>query len=173
MRPAVVLIGPPGAGKTTVGRILAKRLGLAQRDTDDVVEEMAGKPISDIFIDDGEAAFRQMEHDAVVDGLTNFDGVLALGGGAVMTPAIAERLREEAAAGTVVVFLDVSWRHAAPRVGLNVTRPLLLESPRKKWLELMAKRRTTYEDLATFTFLTDGKHPQQIARQLHRQLKED
>ena len=173
MRPAVVLIGPPGAGKTTVGRILAKRLDLSLRDTDDVVEEMAGKPISDIFIDDGEAAFRQMEHDAVVDGLTNFDGVLALGGGAVMTPAIAERLREEAAAGTVVVFLDVSWRHAAPRVGLNVTRPLLLESPRKKWLELMAKRRTTYEDLATITFLTDGKHPQQIARQLHRQLKED
>ncbi len=170
MKPAIVLIGPPGAGKTTVGRLLAKRLGLPQRDTDDVVVEVAGKPISDIFLDDGEPAFRELEYQAVRDGLTNFDGVLALGGGAVMTPRVAEELRAGAAAGTQIVFLDVSWKHAAPRVGLNATRPLLLESPRKKWLELMEKRRSTYEGLATITFLTDGKHPEQITRQLHRLL---
>lgn len=163
VRPVLVLVGPPGSGKSTVGETLAARRGVAFRDTDHDVEATAGKPISDIFVDDGEPAFRALEREAVAAALGAHDGVLALGGGAVLDPATQERLAAYAAAGGAVVFLDVSLAHAAPRVGLNRSRPLLLGNPRAQWQALMEARRPVYERVATVRVLTDGLTPAQVA----------
>ncbi len=162
-QPVLVLVGPPGSGKSTVGETLAARRGVAFRDTDHDVEATAGKPISDIFVDDGEPAFRALERDAVAAALGAHDGVLSLGGGAVLDPATQERLAAYAAAGGTVVFLDVSLAHAAPRVGLNRSRPLLLGNPRAQWQALMEARRPVYERVATVRVLTDGLTPEQVA----------
>lgn len=161
--PVAVLIGPPGAGKSTVGRLLADRRGVAVRDTDADVEAVAGKPIADIFVDDGEPAFRAMEHDAVATALVDHDGVLALGGGAVLDERTQDALRRYADAGGTVVFLDVSLAQAAPRVGLNQSRPLLLGNPRARWSALMEARRPLYERLATLHVLTDDLSPAEVA----------
>jgi shikimate kinase len=158
MAPAVVLVGPPGAGKTTVGRLVAGRLDVAFRDTDDDVVARAGKPVADIFVDHGEPVFRALEADAVEQALAEADGVLALGGGAVMDPATRARL-----AGHRVVFLDVEVKDAASRVGFNRDRPLLLGNPRAQWLRLMEQRRPLYEEVATVTVHTDGRTPDDVA----------
>jgi len=166
MAPRVVLIGPPGAGKSSVARALTERLGLTVRDTDADVEAHAGRPISDIFVTDGEPRFRELERSAVQDALTEHDGVLALGGGAVLDPATERALMDYRAAGGVVVFLDVSLTAAAPRVGLNTSRPLLLGNPRAQWRALMEARRPVYERLATTRILTDDLRPHQVADQI-------
>ncbi|MFZ9316678.1 MAG: shikimate kinase, partial [Candidatus Nanopelagicaceae bacterium] len=142
--PPIILIGPPGAGKTSVGKALAKKLSLNFLDSDKVVEEKSGKSIPEIFITDGEPAFREMERAAVIDLIENQDGVIALGGGSVMDLEVSKRLLPMAN----VVFLDVSISNAAPRVGFNRDRPLLLGNPRQQWIALMEKRRSTYEALA-------------------------
>ena len=142
--PPIILIGPPGAGKTSVGKALAKRLALNFLDSDKVVEEKSGKSIPEIFITDGEPAFREMERAAVIDLIENQDGVIALGGGSVMDLEVSKRLLPMAH----VVFIDVSISNAAPRVGFNRDRPLLLGNPRQQWIVLMEKRRSTYEALA-------------------------
>ncbi|GAB3167033.1 shikimate kinase [Myceligenerans halotolerans] len=147
--PVLVLVGPPGSGKSKLGRVLAHGLGLGVRDTDHDIEERAGKPVSDIFVDDGEPAFRAMERRAVADALEEHDGILALGGGAVMDPGTADALTAYAERGGNVVFLDVTLAVAAPRVGMNQARPLLLGNPRQRWQALMDERRPTYERLAT------------------------
>lgn len=144
--PRVVLVGPPGAGKTSVGRIVARALGVSFRDTDEDVSQAFGKPIPDIFVDDGEAAFRDAEHVAVVAALAGHDGVLALGGGAVQNPEIRALL-----AAPTVAFLDVSLSAAVERVGLARDRPLLLGSPRSVLKQLMDRRRPMYEEVATVT----------------------
>lgn len=151
MTPAVVLVGPPGAGKSSVARLLADRMGLASRDTDADVERVTGRTISEIFIDDGEPAFRELEHAAVVDALSGFDGVLALGGGAVLDPRTRQAL-----AGQAVVFLDVRITDAAKRIGLNRDRPLLIGNPRAQWTMMMDARRPVYQQLATVRVATDG-----------------
>ncbi|MGQ0626011.1 MAG: shikimate kinase [Sporichthyaceae bacterium] len=151
MSPRVVLVGPPGAGKSTVGRAVARRLGLTFRDTDADIEASAGKPISDIFVEDGEAAFRALERAAVVRALDEHDGVLALGGGAVEDPATQQSLRAH-----TVVFLDVGLGAAARRVGFNRDRPLLLGNPRKTLMTLMAARRPAYLAVATTTVSADA-----------------
>ncbi|WP_263730793.1 shikimate kinase [Cellulomonas sp. SG140] len=168
--PRVVLVGPPGAGKTTVGLALASRWQLVARDTDSDVEEAAGKPVSDIFVEDGEERFRALEHEAVARALAEHDGVLALGGGAVLHPATQEALAAYRAGGGVVVFLDVSLAHAAPRVGFNQSRPLLLGNPRARWKELMDQRRPVYQDVATLVVLTDGLTPEQVAERIESEL---
>jgi shikimate kinase len=167
-RPVLVLVGPPGSGKSTVGETLAARRGVAFRDTDHDVEATAGKPISDIFVDDGEPAFRALERDAVAAALGAHDGVLSLGGGAVLDPATQERLAAYAAAGGTVVFLDVSLAHAAPRVGFNRSRPLLLGNPRAQWQALMEARRPVYERVSTVRVLTDGLTPEQVADRIEQ-----
>jgi shikimate kinase len=152
---ALVLIGPPGAGKTTVGRALATRLGFGFLDTDSMVEERAGATVAEIFVESGEATFRELEKAAVAEALDRSrreDLVVALGGGAPMDPTVAERLRD----GPTVIFLDVSAGLAAKRVGLNASRPLLQGSPRKVWRELMERRRPVYSELGTMRLQVDG-----------------
>jgi shikimate kinase len=156
--PKVVLIGPPGVGKTTVAGLLGALLGLTVRDTDTDVERVAGKPVSDIFVDDGEPAFRELERAAVTAALAEHDGVLSLGAGAVMDP-----LTEAALRGHPVVMLDVGLTEVARRIGFNRDRPLLLGNPRAQWMRLMEGRRPVYERAATAVVPTDGRTPQQVA----------
>ena len=163
--PRVVLVGPPGAGKSTLAVLLAQRLGLPARDTDDDVARSAGKSIADLFLEDGEEAFRALESQAVRAALDEHTGVLALGGGAVLDADVRELL-----AGHTVVFLDVSITGAAPRIGFNRDRPLLLGNPRAQWVRLMEARRPFYDQVATVTVDTDGKTPEDVADEVLRLL---
>lgn len=162
-QPAIILIGPPGSGKSSVGRALGRSLAIAWRDTDEDVATRAGKSIPDIFLDDGEGVFRDLEEAAVLDALATHEGVLSLGGGAILRQATQERLRAAVSHGSRVVFLDVSLKAASPRVGLNKSRPLLVGNPRQQWLSLMDARRPIYQDLATETVLTDDLSATQVA----------
>ena len=161
MKPWVVLVGPPGAGKTTVGHLLATAAGHAFRDTDTDVERLASMPVADIFVEHGEARFRELERDAVAAALAEHDGVLALGGGAVLDPRTRELLH-----GHTVVFLDVAVADAAARVGLNQSRPLLLGNPRAQLTRLLDERRPLYEEVATITVDTTGRDADAVAAEL-------
>jgi shikimate kinase len=156
--PVVVLVGPPGAGKSTVGRLVADRLSVPFRDTDRDVEQTAGESVSEIFVTRGEAAFRELERIAVRAALAEHDGVLALGGGAVLDDTTRSAL-----AGHRVVYLDVDLSDATSRVGLNRDRPLLLGNPRAQLRDLLAQRRPLYQAVATVTVTTDGRTPEQVA----------
>jgi shikimate kinase len=160
MSPVLVLIGPPGSGKSTVAGLLAERLGVPHTDTDTVVEVQAGKAISDIFVDSGEAHFRTLERAAARDALAG-EGVVCLGGGAVRDPDTRADL-----AGLRVVFLDVGLAEAARRVGLGTSRPLLLGNVRSRLKSLMDARRPVYLEVATVTVDTDGRTPDEIAAQI-------
>jgi shikimate kinase len=164
--PVAVMIGPPGSGKSKVGRILAAGLGVTIRDTDADIEERAGKPVSEIFVDDGEPRFRELERAAVLTALAEHDGVLSLGGGAVMNPATQDALEKYTADGGQVVFLDVPLAIAAQRVGMNQARPLLLGNPRAQWQKLMTERRPTYERLATLTVVSSERPGEQVAAEI-------
>jgi shikimate kinase len=158
MAPRLVLVGPPGSGKSTIVRLVADLWGTTWRDTDDDIEASAGASIGDIFIDHGEAHFRALEVAAVATALEEHDGVLAVGGGAILDANTRTLLDAEQ-----VVFLDVDIKDAAKRIGFNRDRPLLLGNPRAQWIRLMAARRPLYEDVATFTVATDGKSPDEVA----------
>nr|WP_109471542.1 shikimate kinase [Ornithinimicrobium cavernae] len=159
--PRAVLIGPPGAGKSTVGALLAQRWGTAFRDTDALIEEAQGRSISDIFLDDGEAAFRVIERETVLRALQHGGGVLALGGGAVLDAAV-----QEALAGQRVAFLDVGIADAAGRVGFDGSRPLLAVNPRASWNRLMQARRPVYEAVSTVRVDTAGRTPAEVVDSL-------
>ncbi|MEV5507102.1 shikimate kinase [Streptomyces orinoci] len=156
--PLAVLVGPPGAGKSTIGALLARRLETGYRDTDADIEAMAGKPIPDIFLEDGEPHFRELERRAVRAAVEEHQGVLSLGGGAVMDPATRALL-----AGLPVVFLEVELADAVRRVGLDGPRPLLAVNPRKRWRELMEQRRPLYTEVARAVVPTGGRTPAQVA----------
>ncbi|WP_049564433.1 shikimate kinase [Streptomyces sp. SBT349] len=158
-RPAAVLVGPPGSGKSTVGALLAERLGRALRDTDADVERAAGKPIAEIFVEDGEQCFRAWEAAAVRAAVAEHDGVLSLGGGAVMDPATRALL-----AGLPVVFLDVAHGEAVRRVGLDTARPLLAINPRQQWRLLMEQRRPLYTEVARAEVQTAGLTPDEVVQ---------
>lgn len=166
--PEVILIGPPGSGKSTIGKSLAKLLNLPFTDTDHLIEERAGKKISEIFVDEGESSFRAMEAEVVAQALDNHNGVLALGGGSIMNP-ISEALI--ASHSALKVFLEVGIAQAAPRIGFNQDRPMLLVNPRQTWLNLMKVRRPIYERLADFTFSTDSKKPIDVAHEIEAALR--
>jgi shikimate kinase len=154
--PVVVLVGPPGAGKTTVGRLVAEQRGLAFRDTDADVEVAAGETIGEIFVGQGEPVFRALEREAVQQALQDHAGVLAVGGGAVIDPGTRSALADHQ-----VVFLDVGLTDAAGRIGLNRDRPLLIGNPRAQLRVMLEQRRALYDEVATVTVSTDG--PDEVA----------
>jgi shikimate kinase len=161
--PRAVLIGPPGAGKSSVGRQLAKILQCEILDTDIEIEKVSGKKISEIFTEDGEPAFRVIEKGVVLGALKTASGVVALGGGSVLDSEVAECLRESK---VPVAYLEVSISQAAPRVGFNKERPLLALNPRQQWMALMEKRRPIYESLATMKVATDNRKPAEVAQEI-------
>ena len=166
MAPTAVIVGPPGAGKTTVGRAVADLLGVAFADSDALIEAAAGKPIPEIFFDDGEEAFRALEVAEVARALESFDGVLALGGGAILHEGTRAALAEQ-----TVVFLSVELTDAVKRVGLGAGRPLLSVNPRATLKYLMEQRRPLYTEVAAHVVATDGRAPAEIAAEVAALLK--
>ncbi|MGW3265104.1 shikimate kinase [Streptomyces sp. NPDC001056] len=157
--PRLVLVGPMGVGKSTVGRLLAERLGTGYRDTDDDIVAAEGRAISEIFVDEGEEFFRALEKAAVAAALAEHEGVLALGGGAVLDADTRALLARHP-----VVYLSMDVEEAVRRTGLNVARPLLAVNPRKQWRELMEARRHLYEEVATAVVGTDGRTPEEVTQ---------
>ena len=153
-----ILIGPMGVGKSTVGRLVADRLGLPFADADEVVVEREGRAISDIFVDDGEPYFRDLERKITLELLDTQEGILALGGGAPIQDEIGAAL-----AGLPVVFLDVGIADAAARIGFDTARPLLAVNPRASWTAMMRARRETYERVARWRVDTAGRPAEEVA----------
>ncbi|MEV3871931.1 shikimate kinase [Streptomyces sp. NPDC049906] len=147
-----------GVGKSTVGALLAGRLGLPYRDTDDDIVAAEGRPVSEIFVDEGEPYFRAVEKDAVRTALATHEGVLALGGGAVLDPGTRALLVDRP-----VVFLSMDVAEAVRRTGLDVARPLLAVNPRRQWRELMEARLPLYREVARVVVPTDGRDPEEVA----------
>ena len=161
MPPVAVLIGPPGAGKTAVGPLLAERLGTSFRDTDADISAVAGQPVSDIFIEQGEPAFRQLEREAAARALREHEGVLALGSGAVLDPDLQLRLE-----GLPVVYLAADFGTVARRLGLDRPRVVVPGNPRGRLRAMLEERRPLYERLATVTVKTDDLDPDEVAAQI-------
>ncbi|MFI6052430.1 shikimate kinase [Streptomyces violascens] len=157
--PLVVLVGPMGSGKSTVGALLAERLGAPYRDTDADIVAAEGRAISDIFIEDGEPHFRALEREAVRVALAEHAGVLALGGGAILDADTRALL-----APHPVVYLSMDVEEAVKRVGLNTARPLLAVNPRRQWRELMDARRHLYTEVARAVVATDERTPEEVAQ---------
>ena len=168
MSPVVVLVGPPGAGKSTVANAIAGRLGVGFRDTDEDIETSQGTSVQEIFVDHGEAHFRQLEEQAVATALAEHDGVLALGGGAVLSETTREVLADHR-----VLFLDVGLAAAVSRVGMNGNRPLLLGNVRSQLKGLMDRRRPLYDEVATFTIVTDALAASAVADEAVRLIQEN
>lgn len=154
---SIVLIGAPGAGKSTVGRKIAARWGVAFRDSDRVIEDQAGKSVADIFVADGEPAFRALEREVIARELDGLDGVLAVGGGAVLDPSTRERLE-----ASRCVWLRVGISEATRRVGLNASRPLLLGNVRGTLISLLEERTPMYDEVATWVVDTDGRTADEV-----------
>jgi len=163
MAPRFVLIGPPGAGKSSVGRYLARAIKVDFADTDHLIEIEQGKPISQLFIDDGEPFFREVEERICKQALQDFGGVLSLGGGSILSPNVAEAISN---CGSDVIFLDVTLAVAAPRIGFNRDRPLLLGNPRQQWQKLMDDRRPIYESLATVHITTGDRSVSEVVKEI-------
>ncbi|AQT71606.1 MULTISPECIES: shikimate kinase [Streptomyces] len=157
--PLVVLVGPMGSGKSTVGALLAERLGVPYRDTDADIVTAQGRPISDIFVDEGEPYFRELERQAVAAAVSEHTGVLALGGGAVLDEGTRELLT-----GLPVAYLSMDVEEAVRRVGLGAARPLLAVNPRRQWRELMEARRPLYTEVARVVVATDDRTPEEVAQ---------
>jgi shikimate kinase len=166
-RPRAVLVGPPGAGKSTVGRALAHRWGVAFRDTDRDIEHGAGMTVADIFVTAGEQHFRSLEKDAVMTALGGHEGVLALGGGAVLDADVRTVLLDY-----VVVHLDVGLAAAMSRLAMNRSRPLLVGNVRGQWQRLSDERRPLYQQVARLSVLTDGMSAAQVADRVAAALEE-
>lgn len=163
----VVLIGAPGSGKSTVGALLADRLGVAYVDVDTEIERRTGRLIREIFADEGEPAFRELERDVTLE-LLNGDGVLSLGGGAPLTPAIADAL-----AGRAVAWLQVDAHHAVRRIGVDQGRPLLAGGGlRATLIRMLATRAPVYAGLATLAVDTNGRTPADVADEIAARLAE-
>lgn len=163
----VVLIGAPGSGKSTVGAALAKVLALDFIDTDKLIEEREGKAITDIFVVDGEPHFRAVELETLKHVLTLNDVVISLGGGAPISDQAQQLINSSE---STVIFLDVSLATAAPRVGFNRDRPLLLGNPRAQWQALSDKRRPIYESLADVSIKVDDMSVEAIILEIEKSL---
>lgn len=163
---AIVLVGVPGAGKTTVGELLAAKLGKSFTDSDHVIEARAGKSVSDIFTQDGEATFRKLEHEVILDLIKAGDGVVALGGG-----ALGNDETRAAVKGANTVWLVAGLAQAVDRVGMNRNRPLLLGNVRGQLAELMAAREPLYREVATLTVDTSALNPAEVVDQIVESLE--
>lgn len=162
MAPRVILIGPMGSGKTTIGQLLAAEWNIPFRDTDHVIEELSGKTVSDIFLEDGEDEFRILEKKVLRQELLSDETVLALGGGAPISVDAQSALR---AIASPVIYLDISLATVAPRIGFNRDRPLLLHNPRGQWQTLMEARRPIYEAIAdTIIDVNDRSESEIVSR---------
>ncbi|MFD8985298.1 shikimate kinase [Streptomyces sp. NPDC059564] len=148
-----------GSGKSTVGGLLAERLGVPYRDTDADIVAATGREISDLFVDEGEPYFRELERQAVAAAVAEHTGVLALGGGAVLDGGTRELL-----AGRPVAYLSMDVEEAVRRVGLGAARPLLAVNPRRQWRELMDARRPLYTEVARVVVATDDRTPEEVAQ---------
>ncbi|MET9609126.1 shikimate kinase [Streptomyces sp. NPDC006512] len=157
--PLVVLVGPMGSGKSTVGGLLAERLGVPYRDTDADIVAAQGRAISDLFVDEGEPYFRELERRAVAAAVAEHTGVLALGGGAVLDEGTRGLLT-----GLPVAYLSMDVEEAVRRVGLGAARPLLAVNPRRQWRELMEARRHLYTEVARVVVATDDRTPEEVAQ---------
>ncbi|KRO35842.1 MAG: shikimate kinase [Actinobacteria bacterium BACL15 MAG-120823-bin78] len=163
----IVLIGPPGSGKSTVGAALAHKLNIKFVDTDLLIEQRAGKEITDIFVVDGEPYFRALELETLTTVLAMDNVIIGLGGGAPVSEQAQQEIRSS---DSTVIFLDVSLATAAPRVGFNRDRPLLLGNPRAQWQALSDKRRPIYEDLADLSLKVDDMSVEQIISDIELKL---
>ena len=163
----ILLIGPPGAGKSTIGVALAKELELDFIDTDQLIEQETGKTITDIFVVDGEPHFRALELETLRTVLNLESGVISLGGGAPISQDAQEAIEQS---DSHTIFLDVSLATAAPRVGFNRDRPLLLGNPRAQWQALSDNRRPIYEKLADDAIKVDDMSVDQIVNQIKKNL---
>jgi shikimate kinase len=157
--PLIVLVGPMGSGKSTVGELLAGRLGVPYRDTDADIVAAEGREIADIFVEDGEPRFRELEREAVRTAVAEHTGVLALGGGAILDAATRALL-----SGLPVAYLSLEVEEAVRRTGLGQARPLLAVNPRRQWRELMDARRHLYTEVARVTVPTDESTPDEVAQ---------
>lgn len=167
MAPKAVLIGLPGSGKSTIGRRLAKAMGVAMLDTDAAIEEKTGRTIADIFSSDGEEEFRRIEEEVIRDALATHDGVLSLGGGAVTTPGVRDAL-----AGHTVVFLEISAAEGVRRTSGNTVRPLLAGPDHaEKYRTLMNQRVPLYRRVATIRINTNRRNPGAVVRHIISRLE--
>jgi shikimate kinase len=167
MAPKAVLVGLPGSGKSTIGRRLAKALGVDMLDTDAAVEQRTGRSIADIFATDGETEFRRIEEEVVRTALAEHNGVLSLGGGAVTSPGVRAAL-----AGHTVVFLEISAAEGVRRTGGNTVRPLLAGGDRaEKFRELMSQRVPLYRRVATIRVNTNRRNPGAVVRYIVSRLQ--
>jgi shikimate kinase len=166
---AIVLVGPPMAGKSVIGAMLAAELGVTFADTDALVAEAAHKPVGDIFVDDGELVFRELERGAVARGLESFGpdgGVLALGSGAVLDPDVRRMIT-----GRMVVYLEAGFATVAKRTGMDRPRVVIPGNPRGMLRAMLDERRPVYADLASVTVSTDDMAPQEVAADLAKRLR--
>ena len=167
MAPRAVLVGLPGSGKSTIGRRLAKALGVEFLDTDAAIEQQTGRSIADIFATDGEQEFRRIEEDAVRAALAHHDGVVSLGGGAVTSPGVCEAL-----AGHTVIYLEISAGEGVRRTGGGAVRPLLAGPDRaEKFRALMAKRVPLYRRVSTIRVDTNRRNPGAVVRYIVSRLQ--
>ncbi|MGH3613822.1 MAG: shikimate kinase [Pseudonocardia sp.] len=168
-RPTLVLVGPPGAGKTTVGQVLARRLKVGFTDVDALIQQRADKTIADMFTQDGEPAFRLLEREVVAEALISTDGVLALGGGSVLAAETRIRLR-----GHRVVYLSVGLTDGLRRTGMSTARPLLAGvNPRATFRALLVARAPLYREVATVEIDTVRRSANQVARAVLEALGEE
>ncbi|NDA49553.1 MAG: shikimate kinase [Actinobacteria bacterium] len=166
MAPRAIIIGAPGAGKTSVGRRVAERLGVEFHDSDAAIEKRAGKPVSDIFLSDGETEFRRLEREVIAESLKDIDGVLSVGGGAVLDPDTREAFSRH-----TVVWLEVDLGNATKRVGMNSARPLLMGNVRGTMTTMLNERTPLYEEVATVTVETSGRPLKDVVDDVVAELK--
>ncbi|MEI6869537.1 MAG: shikimate kinase [Actinomycetota bacterium] len=168
MPPRLILIGPMGSGKTTIGKLMANKLNVPFRDTDEVIVAQTGKSVSEIFLEEGEDAFRLLEKAVLRQELLSDDTVLALGGGAPISIDAQSALR---AIASPVIYFDISLASVAPRIGFNRDRPLLLSNPRGQWETLMQERRPIYEAIADKVIDVNGKSEDDIVKEIGAVIK--